>query len=336
MGEITWDEAYVESLKMELARFGREKEHIVNKLSFYQNMGNKLMAELQKSSLEVVHWTIEKIKKEMEEMLEKRENPKVGEIWKNFTGTLVKIVGINTHEGPCNEVHTSVVCTDKDGVMSVIPLNTFMSTLSVSGSPETGFVFWKVSSFYWDREIPVKTPVTAVAEEHAKESIAELSVKAGQVYRHYKGGIYKIKSVDKDSEDPSILRVSYENVKSESYSRPLGMFIETIRNSCGPWDSNPCRIQRFKLVDYTEWEKACNQEEREAKERSELEAKQKEELEAKERSIDEALAAIKVELMAAYNWAISYQSSRRKLAVWQEDTSITIKLERIIKNGSTT
>lgn len=62
----------------------------------------------------------------------------------------------------------------------------------------------------------------------------------GQVVRHFKGNYYRIKSIDMDSEDTSILRVSYENLKGESYSRPLDDFM--------------ARIPRFTPVPEMDWE----------------------------------------------------------------------------------
>ena len=54
------------------------------------------------------------------------------------------------------------------------------------------------------------------------------TVKVGEVYRHFKGNIYKVIAVAKDCEDLKDI-VVYQNVdKLDIWTRPLDNFCETI------------------------------------------------------------------------------------------------------------
>lgn len=167
------------------------------------------------------------------------EAPKVGEVWQCANGDILKIIGLEEED---NKEY--VVYTYPNGVKLKKPSADFLETFPIEGCVELGFKYWKVA------EAPMANDIS-----ESKQS-GDLKVKPGQFYKYFEGGLYRVKSVDMDSEDPSILRVSYENVKGESYSRPYSMFIDTVLLPCGPWDTHPLRVPRFKEVDEAAWNHA--------------------------------------------------------------------------------
>ena len=67
-------------------------------------------------------------------------------------------------------------------------------------------------------------------------------VNKGEIYRHFKGGVYGVVEVAKDH-DSKELCVVYRNLEtSECYVRPMGDFESKAVGG----------VQRFKLIDKTE------------------------------------------------------------------------------------
>jgi hypothetical protein len=61
------------------------------------------------------------------------------------------------------------------------------------------------------------------------------TIELGAVYRHYKGKLYKIVAIARDSEDPASLRVIYEALyecptygNNALWDRPYAMFVEEV------------------------------------------------------------------------------------------------------------
>jgi len=249
------------------------------------------------------------IKEMIKPMEEKRENPKVGEIWQRHDGPIFKII-----PAPSNAI-SCVHYLDIGGKISTVSPKVFMGVVfgfgQIIGVPN----FKKVPQVYWDRAMAAKGALTPTedgslqmariegvlsksegAEKCIAPSMQAVQVKAGEIYRHHGGNIYRIKAVDKDSEDPKILRVSYEDATGDGHSRALRKFVEMVEDSCGAWDRTSRKVPRFTLVDYTEWEKACNEVER---------LKKAEKLKQKEDQIDRYLRCIKAQLMEAKDYMVS-------------------------------
>jgi len=282
-----------------------------------------------------VHWDRAiATKGETSTLLEKRENPKVGEVWQRHDGSIFKII-----HAPSNAI-SCVHYLDVEGKISMVSSKVFMGVVfgfdQIAGVPN----FKKVPQVYWDRamaccsvaccEMARLTPAEGSLKMALTENVLSKSegaekciVKAGEIYRHHGGSIYRIKAVDKDSEDPRILRVSYEDATGDGHSRTLRKFVEHIykRDYRGP---------RFTLVDYTEWEKACNEVER---------LKKAEELKQKEDQINKVLQDIKVDLMESADWRVRC-TERQDVASWintQKTYTIIIEKSREgVGHGSTT
>ena len=70
-------------------------------------------------------------------------------------------------------------------------------------------------------------------------------VKVGGIYKHFKGHIYKVIALAKDSEDLSI-KVVYENIENkEVWVRPLDEFISDVDKEKYP---DVLQKKRFELL----------------------------------------------------------------------------------------
>ena len=73
-----------------------------------------------------------------------------------------------------------------------------------------------------------------------------MEVMEGKKYKHFKGHIYKVLKIAKDSEDLKPL-VVYENVQNgEVWVRPLSEFVSLVDKNKYP---EACQEYRFTLVD---------------------------------------------------------------------------------------
>lgn len=63
-----------------------------------------------------------------------------------------------------------------------------------------------------------------------KGALFQLGLSVGAVFRHFKGDYYVVRSVDYDSEDTRVVRVSYQAVKPpyETWSRPATDFLSEV------------------------------------------------------------------------------------------------------------
>jgi hypothetical protein len=70
----------------------------------------------------------------------------------------------------------------------------------------------------------------------------EIDIKAGEIWRHYKGHDYRITAISCHTEDLSwyfVYEALYENSKSKIWHRPLEMFL-------GQVEADGVTIKRFK------------------------------------------------------------------------------------------
>ena len=80
-----------------------------------------------------------------------------------------------------------------------------------------------------------------VHESDPKVMALQHAIKRGQYWKHYKGTIYQVVSVAKDSNLPYIDVIHYEDDKGNTWSLPVHEFSKNVQ-----WEGNT--IPRFKYV----------------------------------------------------------------------------------------
>jgi hypothetical protein len=83
-------------------------------------------------------------------MLEKRENPKVGEYWKYYKGGVYRIIAVGKHSEDKTE---QVVYKNAKGEVWIRPLAMFMGSLAEKGAYESLVRFFKVTKLEWDKAV---------------------------------------------------------------------------------------------------------------------------------------------------------------------------------------
>ncbi len=86
--------------------------------------------------------------------------------------------------------------------------------------------------------------------EAIKESESR-TIKIGQIWKHYKGGLYKIICISKFEPDPTKHVVTYEPMyetdENMPWSRFLNVFLEPVKLTGFDLKGNPQVINRFEL-----------------------------------------------------------------------------------------
>lgn len=82
-----------------------------------------------------------------------------------------------------------------------------------------------------------------VDENDSFLQVVKRNVKAGQAYKHYKGDVYRVKSVSRNANTPMILMVTYYNPlhPEDLWTLDIGEFCKKVVNEKGE------RVNRFTL-----------------------------------------------------------------------------------------
>ncbi len=71
-------------------------------------------------------------------------------------------------------------------------------------------------------------------KDEAQARLAECPVKVGQIYRHYKGGLYSVVAVSLKEDDLNVLITYHSNLKATSWTRTLENFTEWVETPDNP------------------------------------------------------------------------------------------------------
>lgn len=91
----------------------------------------------------------------------------------------------------------------------------------------------------WEQNTDFRKGAQNMVKELKKEMV-------GHLYRHFKGGIYKVVDIAIHSESAEPL-VIYKNSDNESWARPLNMFVGPVDHDKYPDVKQELRFQRVKI-----------------------------------------------------------------------------------------